>query len=298
MAASLLKVRIARTDRETSAMTKLSGLVCVHNEEAQIAECLSRLTFCDEIVVVADRCTDRTVQIARTLGAVIVEGAFPLEGLRKHAGIDACQGEWIFELDADELVDEALGDEILAAIAAGPQGGYFQVPVDNYIGDTLVRRGWGGSFGTSSVARLYRQGVKHWKAQRIHPGVTFTADQAGTLTQPIRHMVDVDMADTLDRLNRYTDQRARDLAESGQVKSLADDVFRGFRRFFKCYFGRQGRKEGDHGFLIALMAGLYPVLSNLKAREIMASRNRAPKAVAVEPAYVEYAPAPRYLEAA
>ena len=273
-------------------MTKLSGLVCVHNEEASIAECLSRLTFCDEIIVVADRCTDDTVRIASTLGAVVVEGAFPLEGLRKQAGIDACAGTWIFELDADELVDAPLADEILAAIAADPQGGYFQVPVDNYIGETLVRRGWGGSFGTSSVARLYRRGVKHWKAQRIHPGVTFTAPQAGSLTGAIRHMVDVDMTDTLDRLNRYTDQRARDLAETGELKSIANEVFRGFRRFYKCYVGRQGRKEGDHGFLIALMAGLYPVLSNLKAREIIAARTRAPKLVHdTGPVRAEYQPA-------
>jgi len=42
------------------------------------------------------------------------------------------------------------------------------------------------------------------------------------------------------------------------------------RRFYKCYVSRKGYREGDMGFLIAVMAGLYPLLSNLKAREIRA----------------------------
>ena len=41
------------------------------------------------------------------------------------------------------------------------------------------------------------------------------------------------------------------------------------RRFFKCYVSRKGYREGDMGFLIAIMAGLYPLLSNLRAREIL-----------------------------
>ena len=67
-------------------MVKLSGLVCAHNEEARLTACLERLAFCDEIVVVADRCTDRTEQIARRHGARVVSGIFPVEGRRKEAG--------------------------------------------------------------------------------------------------------------------------------------------------------------------------------------------------------------------
>ena len=76
------------------------------------------------------------------------------------------------------------------------------------------------------------------------------------------------------RLGRYTALRAQDLADSGRIKGLADDAFRGVRRFFKCYVSRKGYKEGDLGFLISLMAGLYPILSNLRAREILRSRAR------------------------
>ncbi len=249
-------------------MPVLSGLVCAHNEEARIAQCLARLAFCDEIVVVADRCTDRTVAIARKMGARIVSGIFPVEGLRKEAGVAACLGEWIIELDADEAVPPALAREIRETVAGTPVGDWYQVPVDNFVGEQLVRHGWGGSFGASSVARLFRKGVKSWKSERVHPGTTFTGVYGGRLNNAILHRVDDDIADMVQRLNRYTALRGQDLADSGKIKSLWDDLFRGVRRFYKCYVSRKGYKEGDMGFLIAIMAGLYPLLSNLKAREI------------------------------
>ncbi|CAN5504881.1 glycosyltransferase family 2 protein [soil metagenome] len=249
-------------------MPVLSGLVCAHNEEARIAQCLARLAFCDEIVVVADRCTDRTEAIARRMGARVVSGIFPVEGLRKEAGVAACRGEWIVELDADEAVTPALAQEIRETVTRPDAGDWYQVPVDNFVGEQLVRHGWGGSFGASSVARLFRKGVKSWKSERVHPGTTFTGVYGGRLTNAILHKVDDDIADMVQRLNRYTALRGQDLAESGKIKSLWDDLFRGVRRFYKCYVSRQGYKEGDMGFLIAIMAALYPLLSNLKAREI------------------------------
>jgi len=264
---------------------QVSALVCARNEEARLADCLRALRGFDQIVVVADRCNDRTAEIARSFGAVVIEGIFPLESQRKEAGVAACLGEWVFEVDADERVDAELVAEARAA-AADASGDWFQVPLDNYVGETLVRRGWGGSFGTSSVARLYRRQVKHWKAERVHPGVKFDGRFAGALKTPMRHMVDDDIGDMVDRLNRYTALRAADLADRGEPGELWDNVFRGFRRFWKCYVGRKGRTEGDLGFLIALMAGLYPVLSHLRAKEILEARRRqAARAPAeIEPA--------------
>jgi len=263
-------------------MTVLSGLVCAHNEEARLADCLAALSFCDEIVVVADRCSDRTEAIARRMGARVVSGIFPVEGVRKTAGVAACRGQWVFELDADEGVPPELAREIRTLVNAADSADWYQVPVDNYIGERLVRRGWGGSFGASSVARLFRKGVKTWKNDRVHPGTVFTGECGGRLHAAIVHKVDDDLPDMIQRLNRYTDLRAQDLADKGKVKGLADDAFRGVRRFFKCYVSRQGYKEGDYGFAIAVMAALYPLLSNLKARELMASRRTL--VISAEPA--------------
>ncbi|MDB5453539.1 MAG: glycosyl transferase, partial [Caulobacteraceae bacterium] len=92
-------------------MVKLSALICVQNQEAQLSQCLRKLSFCDEIVVVADRCTDRSQEIARRHGAVVISGIFPLESQRKAAGAEACTGDWILEIEPDEIVGSALAWE-------------------------------------------------------------------------------------------------------------------------------------------------------------------------------------------
>lgn len=256
---------------------KISALVCAHNEAERLGACLASLRGFDEIVVVADRCTDATADIARRAGAVVVEGAFDLESHRKEAGFAACAGEWVLEIDADERVTPELTAEIRAAVAEA-KGDWFKVPIDNYVGDILVRHGWGGSFGSTLGARLARRGVKHWKVERVHPGVRFDGVSAGVLTCAIQHYVDEDLSDMVQRLNRYTLLRGLDLADRGEPGELWDNVFRGLRRFWKCYFDRKGRRDGDLGFAISLMAGLYPLLSHLKAKEILRQRAAASQA--------------------
>ena len=97
---------------------RLSAVISVHNEEAQLAECLEGLSFADEIVVLLDKCTDGSGDIARTFTDRVIDGAWAVEGDRRNAGIDACRGQWIFEIDADERVPDALGQEIRALISS------------------------------------------------------------------------------------------------------------------------------------------------------------------------------------
>ena len=59
---------------------------------------------------------------------------------------------------------------------------------------------------------------------------------------------------------------AQDLRESGDIGSFGHNLRRVLSRFWKCYIARRGYREGAWGFLIALCAALYPILSYLKAR--------------------------------
>jgi glycosyltransferase involved in cell wall biosynthesis len=245
-------------------MTRLSALVVAHDEEAQLAAVLETLRFADEIVVVLDRCTDGSRAIAERYAHRIVEGAWEIEGPRRHAGIDVCAGDWILEVDADERVSPALAAEIRARTEGAPFG-HFLVPVDNYVGDRLVRHGWGGSWGTSATVRLFAKGAKRWGTQRIHPATELKGRRM-TLTQPLIHHVDRNISDMIRRLDRYTTAKARDMRAQGQIGTFGGNLRRVFSRFYKCYVRRKGYKEGHYGFLIALFAGLYPLLSHLKAR--------------------------------
>jgi glycosyltransferase involved in cell wall biosynthesis len=243
----------------------LSAVVVARDEERQLADCLTTLTFADEIVIVLDRCRDRSREIALGFSERIVEGAWEREGPRRHAGIAACRGDWILEVDADERVPPELAAEIRRVIATSAASWHL-IPVDNYIGNRLVRWGWGASFGRSAHAALYRQGAKQWGDQRVHPSVSLTGRQGVTLAAAITHYVDRDISEMLRRLDRYTSARAADLRESGDIGSYQQNLRRMASRFWKCYVGRRGYREGPWGFLIALCAALYPILSYLKAR--------------------------------
>ena len=86
------------------SLPRLSALVVAHNEEAQLANCLETLEFANELVVVLDKCTDGSKAIAERYADRIIEGSWPIEADRQHAGIDTCSGDWILHIDADERV--------------------------------------------------------------------------------------------------------------------------------------------------------------------------------------------------
>lgn len=244
---------------------RLSALVTVHNEERQLEACLERLVFADEIVVVLDRCTDRSRDIASARGAKILEGAWPIEGERRNAGIAACSGDWILEVDADERVTTELATEVRTVVASSHADRHL-VPVDNYIGAQLVRYGWGASFGKSAYPGLFRKGTKTWGKGRVHPALHLSGSEGPRLASPLIHLVDRNISDMIRRLDSYTSARARDLREQGDPDPTWKYVRRMFSRFYKCYVRRKGYREGGWGLVIALMAALYPILSHLKAK--------------------------------
>jgi glycosyltransferase involved in cell wall biosynthesis len=250
---------------------RLSALVCVQAQDPQFAECLRALGFCDEIVVVADRCADRTLEIARRAGARTIAGVFPFEDQRREAGVAACKGDWILEIEPDERVDSALAWEIRARLKLGAAGDYFELPVDNYLGGRLVRQGWTGNLGESAAVRLYRPGAKAWRRRRRDAGHVARGRASGALKGAIRRTAGRDVSDLVERFNRLTALRAEDLADGPDPVGLAPALLAGLGGFCSSYVVRRGWREGGLGLGLAFLSGLYPVVSHLKAREALAA---------------------------
>ena len=261
---------------------KLSALICAQNDEARLGECLRRVAFCDDIVVVADRCTDRTAEIARQHGATVVDGIFPHEGQRKSVGVAACRGAWILEVDPSELVDPALAYEIRAAIHGRPDGDWFTVPVQHVVNGRLVRRGW--SREDECAPKLYRRHVKRWAAGRVTPSVAMNGRFAGAIETPLRRQSYADLGQMLSQLGSRTNLRAQDLADAGTAGKLGGDILRAAGRFLDGYVLRQGLREGELGFLVSLVAGLEIVLSGVRARELIRVRAAAEAEPLAQPA--------------
>lgn len=100
-------------------MTDITAIILTKNEEVNIARCINSVkSFVDRIVVVDSGSTDRTMEIAKELGAEIFEHS-PFEHYAKqfnwaldHTDI---QTKWVYRIDADEIVTPELGEELVAA---------------------------------------------------------------------------------------------------------------------------------------------------------------------------------------
>jgi hypothetical protein len=110
---------------------------------------------------------------------------------------------------------------------------------------------------------LFRKGAKHWGAGRVHPRIALTG-QGGSLKHTMEHRVDRDLADMMQRLNRYTDLAALDAADAGARPRLAKAMRRSLSRGWKSYVARRGYREGAWGVSLALFSALYPLLIDLK----------------------------------
>lgn len=248
-------------------MIKLSALVVVHNEEAILADCLAALRFADEIVVVLDRCSDGSERIALDAGAKTVRGAWPIEGERRHAGIDACAGPWILEIDADERVDAALADEILIAVRADACDFMF-IPMRNHVAGRWVRFGWMAALAPDLKGCLFRKGHKIWGSERVHPATDFEGRRGADLRHGIEHDFARDISGLMKRFNRNTSLKADDMVARGERAKTRTMARKALSRFWKCYVSRKGYRERAVGFAVAILCALYPLVAHLKAEEI------------------------------
>ncbi len=254
----------------------LSALVVIRNEEKILADCLSRLSFAGELVVVLDRCTDTSKEIALAHGGTVVEGGWEIEGERRHAGIDACTGPWVLEIDADEWVELALAQEIAAAVRDDTADFYF-TPIANHVHGRWIKGGWMAALAPDLRGSLFRKGCKTWGMDRVHPGVNFSGRRGPDLKAPLRHNFAADISTLMGRFNRNTTLRAEDMAakasslrDVGRTRSM---VRKAFSRFWKCYVSRRGMREGGIGFLISLLSAIYPLVAHLKAAEMIRNRD-------------------------
>jgi glycosyltransferase involved in cell wall biosynthesis len=249
---------------------RLTALLVLHNAEALLPECLASVAFADEIVAVLDRCTDGTKALCEAAGAKLVEGAWPLEGPRRNAGLAVCTGDWVLEVDADERVPPELAAEIRATIETAKKGAIL-IPFDNRIGGVPVAHGWGAYNGVGAKRCLFAAGTKHWGEQRLHPSLK-QAELVATLQARMIHHVYRDFPDMYARLLKYSALAAQDMVEEGKVPKPLKTFRRFFTRYWKSYVSRKGHREGFYGVALGVFSGMYPVLSHLMALELKRKR--------------------------
>src|SRR5690606_22212117 len=127
-----------------AVVPRLSLIVIARNEEASIGRCLQSASFADEMVVVDNQSSDKTVEIALGLGAKVIQVAdWPGFGPQKNRALDAATGDWVLSLDADEWIEPPLADELKAAIADPNAAEGFEMPRrSRFCGQVVRHSGW------------------------------------------------------------------------------------------------------------------------------------------------------------
>ena len=104
----------------------LSVIILTYNEEVNLPTCLESLKGLDcEIFVVDSGSTDRTVEIARSYGAHVVEHPFENYAAQRNWAQSnlPLSGEWVFHIDAGERVSPELADSLSRFFTGGPPDG-------------------------------------------------------------------------------------------------------------------------------------------------------------------------------
>lgn len=140
----------------------LTVLILTLNEELHIARCLASVaSVATRCVVVDSGSTDRTVEIARTAGAEVLENQWVNYATQMNWGLDhlLADTEWVMRLDADELVTPDLAAEISNRLQdLGPEvDGVYVSRRMTFLGRSIR---WGGVFPVR-VLRLFRHGRGH-----------------------------------------------------------------------------------------------------------------------------------------
>lgn len=252
---------------------RLSVAIIARNEERDLPACLASVAFADEIVVVDHASSDRTVQIACERGARVVETAdWPGFGVQKNRAVDACTGEWILSLDADERVTLALRAEIERTLAQ-PRFDVYEMPRrSTYCGRFMRHGGWHPDY----VRRLFKRGAARFSDAAVHESL-LTDRPVGRLHEPIVHYSVRTIEDAIAKMNRYSSDSAAALAARGEAPGLASAIVHGLAAFLRTYVLKLGFLDGRRGFLLAVSNAEGSYYRYVKAMLAAEARRGAPR---------------------
>ncbi len=240
--------------------TPITVVVLTKNEQANIDECLGSLVgWADEIIVIDDESTDATVKLAEKYTDKIFHKKMENEGKHRNWAYAQARNEWVFSLDADEQLTDDLKKEI-TSILKDTENEAFSVPIKTYIGSYWVKySGW----YPANKLRMFMKSKQWYEEVKVHPRV-MNSIPTGNLTGDIIHKGYPDFEHFLASLNRQTTLEAEKWIDTGRGMTLGKAMWRTIDRFPRIYFGKKGYKDGLIGFVIALFASLYQIMSYVK----------------------------------
>ncbi len=242
-------------------MNKCSAVIIAKNEAQNIKRCLRSLDFADEVILLDTGSQDETCQIAERYGAKI----YKLErwqgfGLAKRKAVEYATHDWIFSIDADEVVSNELKHKI-KQILLSPQFQIYRVKRKSfYLGKLINHCGWQNDY----PKRLFNRNYANFNDKQLHESVVGNCP-IGTIEDVIYHYTYPTIKSHIEKINFYTDIAASE--QSKKKYSLFKPIMSFLLKFIKMYFLQLGFLDGRHGLILSFISAFGVALKYFKIIE-------------------------------
>ena len=213
-----------------SAKVPLTVLIPVRNEESNLSRCLASVAWAEQVCVVDSQSTDGSAAVARRHGAELVQfhfnGTWPK---KKNWALENLpfRHEWVFILDADEVLPPEAAAELAGLIAAGGNGcaGYWINRRFMFMGRWLRHAyypNWNLRFFRHSLGRYERlvQGPTGSGDNEVHEHI-IVSGPTGRLRCEMDHYAFPSIDVFVEKHNRYSNWEARLEFEQGLDRAAA-----------------------------------------------------------------------------
>jgi glycosyltransferase involved in cell wall biosynthesis len=231
-----------------AAVQKLSVVLITLNAAHQLEPCLQSARFADEIVLVDSGSTDGTAELAQRYGARVEQREWRGFGPQKQLAVSLASHDWVLCLDADERVSEDLRASIQAALVSPAFVAWRFARCNRFMGRWLKH---GEGYPDWSL-RLFDRRHARWSDDAVHEKVLCDAP-VGTLSGDLLHESGEQLADYLNKQNRYTSLQADALHQRGKHAHAGHLLLSPLLRFIKFFIIRRGFLDGVPGLVHTLI---------------------------------------------
>ena len=243
--------------------SKLSVAIITYNEEDIIERCIRSVQeIADQIVVVDSGSTDRTREIAESLGAEVHTRDFDDFSSQKNFALEKCRSEWILFLDADEIVTDELRNNIKKALEKPQAEGYKINRRLYYFGGILKH-----AFQPEWRLRLVnRKADPRWSG-KIHEELLLEG-RVGYLKGDLIHYSYKSFRNQLEKSVRFAHLVALEKYERGKRATLLNLLLNPVLSFFRDLILRKLLLDGRKGVLFSLNSAVYTFIKYLYIYEM------------------------------
>jgi glycosyltransferase involved in cell wall biosynthesis len=246
----------------------VSALIICKNEADMIGPCLESIDFCAEIVVVDAGSTDGTLDIVREFigrgyPIRLFHNDWPGFPRQRQFALDHATQPWCLLIEADEAVDDALRQSILAVTRSPARA------VDGwYIRRRDKLKGYGYAHRWvlhNRLLRLFRRDKATMDLElRVHESFQVPGETRTIGSGVLLHRREVTIAEEMARANSYSTLKVATLVERGRKPGLARLVLSPLGNFLKFYLAKRYFLCGRHGFVYSMSVFVYSFATEAK----------------------------------